>query len=57
MGFIWWGMVLVVVALLLQVSGVLPAGGAVEYIGWLLLLVGLVLMLADFVRARAPGRA
>lgn len=52
MGFIWWGIVLIVVGLLLSVSGFF-AGSVLVNIGWLLLIVGIVLAL---ISALSGGR-
>ena len=43
MGLIWWGVVLIAIGLLLGLTGAFGMGGALQYLGWILLIVGVVL--------------
>jgi len=42
MGFIWLGIVLIVLGVLLSFTGLFPLAGALANIGWVLILVGIV---------------
>lgn len=56
MGFIWLGIVLIVLGILLSFTGLFPVSGPLASIGWLLLIVGVVLALISFLmspRARS----
>ncbi|MCA1812661.1 MAG: hypothetical protein LC624_01770 [Halobacteriales archaeon] len=49
MGFIWLGIVLIVLGVLLGFTGLFPLGGALANIGWLLIIVGVILAVLHFI--------
>ena len=55
MGLIWLGILLILAGILLSV--VLPVAGAIVYVGWIVLAIGVVLAILHFIvrpRAGAP---
>ncbi|HVL87435.1 MAG TPA: DUF1328 domain-containing protein [Candidatus Thermoplasmatota archaeon] len=51
MGFVYWGIGLIILGLLIGLLGG-PFGGTISNIGWLLLIVGVVLAVLDFLTGR-----
>ena len=43
------GITLIVIGLLLSFTGIVPLGGALTYVGWIVLAIGVVLAILHFV--------
>ena len=43
MGMIGWGIALIVIGLILGVTGFFGIGGMLQYVGWILLAIGVIL--------------
>jgi hypothetical protein len=49
-GLIGWGLALIIIGLVLGLTGAFGVGGALQWIGWLLLIVGIVLAIVHAIQ-------
>lgn len=57
MGLIRLGLALIIIGLLLSLTGFFEIAAALQYIGWILLGVGIILTLIYYIGGAARGRS